>query len=93
MNDGKFQWDDKKASSNYAKHKISFEMACGAFSDPFFIDWLDDNENGCEQRFSMIGMSEERLLFIAYTLRNDCVRIISARRATKIERRLYHGEN
>ena len=93
MDDGEFQWDDRKASQNAAKHGITFEMARDVFSDPFVIEWLDDGQDASEQRFTALGMSEQRILFVAYTLRGDAIRIISARRAESTERRRYHDEN
>jgi uncharacterized protein len=93
MDDNEFQWDDSKAASNYAKHNITFEMAREAFNDFFFIDWLDDSQDEYEQRFAHIGMSVGRLLFVAYTMRGESIRIISARLATSVERRLYYDEN
>jgi uncharacterized protein len=93
MNDSEFQWDDGKAARNYAKHNITFEMAREAFNDFFFIDWLDDSQDEYEQRFAHIGMSVGRLLFVAYTMRGESIRIISARLATSVERRLYPDEH
>lgn len=93
MNDEKFQWDDRKAASNFAKHRITFEMARDAFGDPFSIDWPDDGQDSTEQRFSLLGMVDGRLLFVGYTMRGDSIRIITARRAEPFERRRYHDEN
>ncbi len=93
MNDGKFQWDDRKAATNHAKHHITFEMARDAFHDPFALDWSDPTQEATEQRFSLLGMVEGRLLFVGYTLRGECIRIITARRAEPFERRRYHDEN
>jgi len=93
MNDGKFQWDDRKAATNHAKHHITFEMARDAFRDPFALDWSDETQDATEQRFSLLGMVEGRLLFVGYTMRGDCIRIITARRAEPFERRRYHDEN
>lgn len=93
MDDGQFQWDDRKAAANLAKHNISFEMARDAFRDPFALDWSDETQDPTEPRFSLLGMVEGRLLFVGYTVRGDCIRIITARRAEPFERRRYHDEN
>ena len=88
-----FQWDDRKAAENYAKHGVSFEMARDVFKDAFALDSLDERENYGEERYAIIGMVEGRLLFVAYTMRGDVIRIISARGAEPYERRQYHEAN
>jgi hypothetical protein len=93
MRDGAFEWDDDKAANNYAVHGISFETAQGVFKDPFAIEWLDDREVYGEDRFVIIGMVEDRVLYVAYTTRGDVIRIISARGAEPYEKRRYHEEN
>lgn len=90
MSDNEFQWDDRKAADNDLKHGVGFEMARGAFSDPFALEWLDDRRDYGEERYCLIGMSEGRLLFVVYTPRGDTIRIISARGAEPHERRKYH---
>jgi uncharacterized DUF497 family protein len=71
MDDGKFQWDDAKAASNFARHGVSFEAAREVFKDPFALDWLDESEDYGKERFAVIGMSERRLLFVAYGLHSN----------------------
>jgi uncharacterized DUF497 family protein len=93
MNDGKFQWDDTRAASNVADHRVTFEAAREVFKDPFALDWLDESEGYGEDRYSVIGMSEGRLVYVAYTMRDEAIRIISARRAEAQDRRRYHEEN
>jgi len=68
-------------------------MARIAFRDVFAVEWLDDGQDTSEERYAMIGAIEGRLLFIAYTLRDERIRIISARKTEPIERRRYHDEN
>ena len=63
------------------------------FKDPFAVEWLDDREPYGEDRFVIIGMVEDRLLYVAYTMRGDVIRIISARGAEPYEKRRYHEEN
>jgi uncharacterized DUF497 family protein len=93
MNADDFEWDDAKAGANLAKHGVSFDQARDAFDDPFAIEFVDDREDYGEQRLILMGMVENRLLVVAYTMRNDAVRIISAREAEPHERRRYHEEN
>jgi uncharacterized protein len=92
MNGGKFEWDDRKAADNYAKHGIRFEAARDVFKDPFAVEQLDDRENYGEERYTVNGMVEARLLFVAYTMRGEVIRIISARGAEPHEQRRYHEE-
>jgi uncharacterized protein len=93
MDDGTFQWDDQKAARNYARHGVTFEAARDVFNDPFALDWIDDVQDAGEQRFATLGMVEGRLLFVAFAMRGDAIRIISARLAEPYERRRYHEEN
>ena len=90
MDDGHFQWDDAKAISNVAAHGVTFESARRAFSGPLAIDWLDESEDYGEGRYCLLGMVGERVLFVAYTMRSEAIRIISARGAEAHERRRYH---
>lgn len=68
-------------------------MARDVFKDSFAIEWLDDRENYGEDRYVIIGIVNNRLLFVAYTMRGEAIRIISARGAEPHERRRYHEEN
>jgi hypothetical protein len=90
MRDQKFEWDDRKAQLNVVWHGVPFEAAREAFKDVFAIDREDNREDYGEERHSLIGMSQGRLLFVAYTMRGDRIRIISARGAEPYEHRLYH---
>jgi len=91
--DDAFEWDETKAAANDADHGVSFETAKRVFADPFAIERLDDREDYGEDRFIILGMVDDRLLFVAYTLRGDKIRIISARGAEPYEKRQYHEEN
>ncbi len=93
MQDEEFEWDDGKAALNWRNHGVSFEMARDAFKDIFAVEWTDDRHGDAEERFVAVGMVEGRLLFVAYTLRGERIRIISAREAEPRERRRYHNEN
>ena len=93
MNDEAFEWDDSKAAENYATHGVRFEAAQAVFKDAFALDWLDERVPYGEDRYAIIGMAENRLLYVAYAMRGDTVRIISARGAEPYEKRRYHEEN
>jgi uncharacterized DUF497 family protein len=92
MNDDAFQWDDRKAADNTAKHGVRFEAARDVFKDPFAVDWLDERQDYGEDRFAIVGMAQNRLLFVAYAMRGDRIRIISARGAEPYEQRRYHED-
>lgn len=90
----KFGWDSNKAASNRKKHGISFEEAQSVFYDDFAVQFFDE-DSVSEDRFLMLGMSNEaRILIICYCERDsgNVIRIISARKATKSERQFYRGE-
>jgi putative transcriptional regulator len=84
MKSDDFEWDDAKAAGNHRRHKITFEQAREVFADPFIIEWVDKGQDEHEQRLSAIGMVENRLSFVAYTMRGDTIRVISARRADRL---------
>jgi uncharacterized protein len=88
-----FEWDDAKAASNLRDHGVSFEVARLAFNDIFAFDRIDRREHYSEDRYAIVGMVKECLLFVAYTFREGRIRIISARHASPFERRLYHEHN
>ncbi|HEX6750500.1 MAG TPA: BrnT family toxin [Longimicrobium sp.] len=83
-----FSWDEQKAESNVGKHGVTFEEAAEAFLDPFALA-IDASVEG-EQREAVIGYSfAHRLLLVVFVERVAATRIISARLATRAERRLY----
>jgi hypothetical protein len=88
-----FEWDDDKAARNLASHGVSFEAARMAFDDAFAVVREDRRQDYGEDRFILLGMVQERVLVVSYTIRNDRLRIISARIAEPQERRRYHEEN
>ena len=93
MQDERFEWDDAKAASNWRNHAVTFKTAAEVFKDPFAVEWVDDSQDEQEPRYSILGMVDSRLLFVAYTMRGEVIRIISARKAEPYERRKYHDEN
>jgi uncharacterized DUF497 family protein len=89
----RFEWHDAKSEANYRAHGVSFDLAKAVFKDPFAIERLDDRRDYGEERFVIIGRAEGVLLFVAYTEREDRIRIISARRATPREQDDYFRQN
>jgi uncharacterized DUF497 family protein len=86
----RFEWDSKKAAGNLAKHGVSFEEASTVFGDPLgqITDDLRHSEE--EARFVLLGASRaRRYLAVMFTERGETVRLISARRATRRERKDY----
>jgi len=89
----RFEWDAAKAARNEADHGVTFDVAMLVFADPFALEWRDDREDYGEDRYVVLGMVDGRVLYVAYTMRGDAIRIISARGAEPNERRRYHEEN
>ena len=90
-----FEWDSIKSKSNQKKHGISFEEAKTVFDDDFAVQFYDEENSAQEDRFLMLGFSSKsNLLMICHCERSsgELVRIISARKATKRERKFYSGE-
>lgn len=85
-----YEWDPAKAAANLNKHRVSFEEAASVFLDPAALTFLDPDHSDEEEREITIGRSaRRRVLFVAHSERDDRIRIISARRATRRERRQY----
>ena len=85
-----FEWDQDKAASNKKKHGVSFEEPATVFADPLAVIFDDEVHSEEEQREIIIGHSaENRLVLVSFPERGEAIRIISARRATKRERRDY----
>lgn len=86
----KFEWDRKKAQVNKRKHGITFEEASTIFGDILSITIPDPAHSIAEFRFITIGTSiYNRLIVVVHTERNDVIRIISARKATRNEKKEY----
>ncbi|MEW6127758.1 MAG: BrnT family toxin [Acidobacteriota bacterium] len=87
-----FEWDARKAESNLRKHGVGFEEACEVFFDPFLYALEDVGEKG-EAREAVMGMMTDwRLIYVVYVERENSIRIISARSATKQERWQYENQ-
>jgi uncharacterized DUF497 family protein len=84
-----YEWDPKKAASNLAKHGVDFADAVGVLEDEWALTIRDENVRG-EQRFATMGSGFlGRVLVVFYAYRRDGIRLISARVATRDERRAY----
>ncbi len=88
-----FEWDPQNAVANVEKHGVTFDEASLAFSDPNGVEFLDELNSDEEMRFQLIGSSETRLLFVGYTVRDDRVRIITAREANAKLTKYYNEQN
>ena len=89
-----FEWDDEKAEANERQHDVSFYEAASVFTDAREIEFVDEAHSEEEGRYIAIGFSNRgRLLFVAFTMRNDRIRPISARLAERDEEELYEQNN
>lgn len=87
-----FEWDPKKAASNLKDHGVSFDEASTVFGDILAMNMPDPDHSKGEQRFVVLGMSSaSRLVVVSYAERPPRTRIISARLATRPERRTYEN--
>ncbi len=86
----KFEQGQNKAASNLSKHGVSFEEAKTAFDDPLYLDFFDPDHSYSEDRYILIEQSSmNRLLLVSYTEYGEMVSLISAREATRRERKHY----
>lgn len=86
----KFEWDAAKAATNTVKHRVSFDEAATVFLDPLAVSGRDPDHSTHEPRYVTFGLSSlGRLLVVAHTYREGGIRIVSARRADRSERRIY----
>ncbi|PYS60233.1 MAG: hypothetical protein DMF74_19245 [Acidobacteria bacterium] len=85
-----YEWDPKKAKANQRKHGVSFDEAASVFLDPLAVTFPDPDHSGEEFREITIGRSaSQRVVFLSHTRRGDRTRLISARKATRRERKQY----
>ena len=93
MGNSEFEWDAEKARSNLKKHGISFEEAATIFNDPKIATISDPDHSENEERYVSIGRSViMRLLSVIHTFRQEGIRLISARKATKAEKKNYEND-
>jgi uncharacterized DUF497 family protein len=87
-----FEWDPEKARRNARRYAVSFDEAATAFGDPLSVTIPDPDHSDDEDRFILIGSTYRgSLLVVVHTERGDNIRIVSARPATRNERRAYEG--
>ena len=90
----RFLWDPRKAAANERKHGVGFQEATTVFDDPLSVTILDPDHSLEEQRFLILGLSNQRrLLVVAHSENGESTRIISARRANRRERHTYEEES
>jgi uncharacterized DUF497 family protein len=88
-----FEWDIEKGGDNLRKHGVSFEEASSVFGDPLAVTFRDPDHSIREVRFLTFGISRAGiLLVVSHTIRGKHIRLISARRMTRRERRIYEEE-
>jgi uncharacterized protein len=86
----KFEWDEPKATGNLSKHGVSFDEAATVFLDSLAVSGSDPDHSHGEMRYVTFGSSQlGRLLAVFHTHRPGSIRIISARRMTRSERKIY----
>jgi uncharacterized DUF497 family protein len=89
-----FEWDRDKAALNLEQHGVTFDEAASAFADPLSSTILDPDHSDEESRFVLMGEAfSGRLLVVVHTDRGESIRLISARLATRRERRQYEQES
>lgn len=80
-----FEWDPTKAEANLRKHGVTFEFATAVFFDVNRLEHPDPEDHGGEDRWLAVGLAKDLVLVVVFTLRQDAIRIISARRADRYE--------
>lgn len=86
-----FEWDSEKDAANVVKHEVTFQEACEVFLDPF-VQAIDAREVDEEAREAVVGITKKwTLLYVAFVWRR-AIRLISARKATKPERKAYEEQ-
>ncbi len=87
-----FEWDKTKAAKNLAKHGIEFAQALAVFSDPHHLT-VDDSRHTAENRQNTTGCIDGAVFIVCHTNRAGVTRIISARHASRQERKKYHANH
>ncbi len=89
-----YEWDDDKAKINLHKHQVSFQEGATVFNDQFVATQADPDHSFDEQRYIAIGRSVRgRVLVVVFTERGATIRLISCRKATPRERKVYEEDN
>ncbi len=84
-----FEWDEEKAALNEKKHGVPFPFATRVFLDENRLEWADTRQPYGEPRWITVGLIEGFEITVAFALRGDAIRLISARKATRHEREDY----
>jgi hypothetical protein len=88
-----FEWDQATATANLKKYKVAFAEAATVFADPLSLTFADPDHSIDEDRYITIGASDRgRILIVSHTDREDRIRILSARKATRRERKAYEED-
>lgn len=87
------EWDDAKRRTNLRKHGVDFVDAAAVFDDPFGVDIEERSMDYGEMRRKVIGYAGGQLLAVTYAPRKEKLRLISARKASRSERRIYEESN
>jgi len=85
-----FEWDENKNVENFKKHRVKFEEAAKAFADKNAVELFDELNSESEIRFQIIALSPARLLLVSFTIREEKIRIISARKADAKQTKIYN---
>ena len=91
--ENRFEWDDVKAEANFRKHGVHFDAATAAFRDLFGVEDVDTSMDYGEPRFTLTALAAGSLITVIYTEREERIRIISARQATRREHDRYYSQN
>jgi len=86
-----YEWDEAKREANLVKHGVDLMDALEVFADPLRVERVNRRREYAEERREVVGMVREQMLFVVYTLRGEVRRLISARRASRNERRAYYA--
>jgi len=93
MEDVEFEWNDQKANSNLKKHGVSFDEGATIFNDPEIATIFDPDHSKDEERYISLGTSiQGNLLVVVHAEREERIRVISCRRATKPERKAHENK-
>jgi len=86
-----YEWDEAKREANLVKHGVDCMDALEVFADPLRVERVNQRREYAEERREVVGMVRDQMLFVVYTLRGEVRRLISARRASRNERRAYYA--
>lgn len=85
----RYEWDEAKRISNLKKHRLDFSIAWRVFADPFAVEEEERSMSHGELRYKVTGVIDELLVTVIFTERSGAIRVISVRRATASERKIY----